>query len=196
MINITKGESRWWQEGFKNWLNLPGGHQYSSCTSCSSLPQGLCTCWLLCPKNSPQIFEWQVTLHSESSSNIISLKGLISHPTSWFFFPVFATVFSIFLYKAGHSVKLLYFLVQFCFPNGQYNVNAFTRNLSSLFTNVVLIPRTIPGTINKYSRQRFMKFPGSLKETCFEADYNIACSVRGKNSIWRCQSNGKTRAEK
>ena len=62
-------------------------------------------------------------------------------------------------------------------------MSAVTRNLSRLFAHAVLIPRTIPGTINKYSRKRFMKLPGSLKETCFEADYKIASSVRRKNSL-------------
>ena len=120
-------------------------------------------------------------LHLQSWVHILSpwkgLSPILAHDSSSH---SFATTFSIFLYKAGHSVKLFHFLVQFCFPNSQYNVNTVTRNLSSLFTNVVLIPRTIPGTINKYSRQRFIKLPGSLKETCFEADYKITCSVRRK----------------
>lgn len=160
--------------------------------TCSSLPQVLCTSWLLCLEYSSQISEWQVPPHLDFSSNMISLKGLISHPTSCFFFLVFCyhITFSAFLYKAGHSVKLhylfIYFLVHFCFPNGKYNAHAVTRNLSSLFTTVAPKPRTIPGTqwtINNYSRQRFMKLHGSLKETCFEADYKIACNIRRQNGI-------------
>lgn len=164
----------------------------SANTPHSLLHQALCTCWLLCLEYSSQIFEWLASLHSDLSSNRTSLKSLSSHPTSCFSSHFFA-IMSPFLFplQSWPLPEVTFFLficfLVLCFPNAQYKVNTVTTgNLSSLFTAVVPVSRRIPGTkwtINNYSRQRFMKWHGSLKETCFKADYKIACNVRRENGI-------------
>ena len=78
------------------------------------------------------------------------LEGPFTHPTLCFSF-LHLGYHIPFLFPLSSwllcEVTLCSFsLLCFCFPNGQYNVKAVTRNLSSLFSFTVPISRTIPGT--------------------------------------------------
>lgn len=134
-------------------MRFPGEHRHSSNMSPSSLPQGLCTCWLLCLQYSSQMFEWLAPPHSDLSLNIASLKGLSCHLTSCVSFSAsfHHVTFSIsFTHLATLWSYTLFmcFLVYFCFSNAPYNVNTVITTLSSFLAIVVPTPRKCQALID------------------------------------------------